>query len=104
KPQFPIFETSEGRSEDDELIYEAEKGLQWRLENYVFPNVTDEAEKARLEKEYKDRLQEELPIIIRMGFSSYFLVVADFIKWAKKNNIPVGPGRGSGAGSIIAWS
>ena len=52
---------------------------------------------------YKDRLDHELDIIIKMKYSSYFLIVSDYIKWAKSNNIPVGPGRGSGAGSLVAW-
>ena len=54
-------------------------------------------------REYKKRLNHELSIIIEMKYSSYFLIVADYIKWAKKNDIPVGPGRGSGAGSLVAW-
>ncbi len=53
---------------------------------------------------YRERLDYELEVIINMGFASYFLIVADFIKWAKSNDIPVGPGRGSGAGSVVAWS
>ena len=52
---------------------------------------------------YKDRLDHELNIITEMKYSSYFLIVSDYIKWAKKNDIPVGPGRGSGAGSLVAW-
>ena len=52
---------------------------------------------------YLDRLNHELDIIIKMDYSSYFLIVSDYIKWAKKNDIPVGPGRGSGAGSLVAW-
>ena len=55
-------------------------------------------------KTYRDRLDFELDVIIRMGFAGYFLIVADFIKWAKANDIPVGPGRGSGAGSVVAWA
>ena len=54
--------------------------------------------------EYKSRLDKELKIINEMGFAGYFLIVYDFIKWSKENKIPVGPGRGSGAGSIVAWS
>ena len=60
-----------------------------------------------LEQKYKayfDRLEFEADVIVRMGFSAYFLIVADFIKWAKQNDIPVGPGRGSGAGSVVAWA
>ncbi|MAV87187.1 MAG: DNA polymerase III subunit alpha [Rhodospirillaceae bacterium] len=58
----------------------------------------------RISKEYFDRLNYEINIINKMGFSGYFLIVADFIQWAKKNKIPVGPGRGSGAGSLVAWA
>ena len=54
-------------------------------------------------KKYEDRLLHELNIINSMDYSSYFLIVSDYIKWAKNNNIPVGPGRGSGAGSLVAW-
>src|SRR3546814_9176420 len=63
-------------------------------------NSKDEEER----KTYVDRLDFELDIIIQMGFPGYFLIVADFIKWAKDNDIPVGPGRGSGAGSVVAWA
>jgi DNA polymerase III subunit alpha len=53
---------------------------------------------------YRDRLEFEIDVINRMGFGGYFLIVADFIKWAKEQGIPVGPGRGSGAGSLVAWA
>ena len=53
--------------------------------------------------EYKKRLYHEIEIITQMNYASYFLIVSDYIKWSKKNNIPVGPGRGSGAGSLAAW-
>ena len=59
---------------------------------------------AEQQKIYTDRLDEELDIIINMGFPGYFLIVSDFIKWAKAQQIPVGPGRGSGAGSLVAWA
>ncbi len=55
-------------------------------------------------KVYRDRLEFEIDVIVSMGFPGYFLIVADFIKWAKENGIPVGPGRGSGAGSLVAWA
>ena len=55
-------------------------------------------------EEYFLRLKSELKIIQKMGFAGYFLIVSDFVKWSKTNNIPVGPGRGSGAGSIVAWA
>ncbi|QFT78054.1 DNA polymerase III subunit alpha [Erythrobacter sp. THAF29] len=73
------------------------KGLEARLEPYE--DLTEEQR-----KEYFDRLDYEIEIIVNMGFPGYFLIVADFIQWAKEQGIPVGPGRGSGAGSIVAWA
>ncbi len=102
--QFPKYDCPDGRTEDEEMRVQAEQGLQWRLENYVLTGNETPEEKETITKTYFDRLNVELPVIMKMGFSGYFLVVADFIKWSKANNIPVGPGRGSGAGSIIAWS
>ena len=58
----------------------------------------------RWPKPYRERLEFELNVIVNMGFPGYFLIVSDFIRWAKDNNIPVGPGRGSGAGSVVAWA
>ncbi len=80
--------------EDETLRREAHAGLEERIASRA------EADKAT----YRDRLDFELDVITRMGFAGYFLIVADFIKWAKTNDIPVGPGRGSGAGSAVAWS
>ena len=80
--------------EDWQLRRDARTGLDQRLEG------RSEDERAA----YLERLDYELQIIIGMGFASYFLIVADFIKWAKANDIPVGPGRGSGAGSVVAWA
>ena len=57
----------------------------------------------KIKETYKDRLNHEIKIITEMNYSGYFLIVSDYIKWAKDNNIPVGPGRGSGAGSLVAW-
>ena len=65
--------------------------------------IENEDEANQLRDEYQKRLDSELDIIINMKYEGYFLIVADFIKWAKNNNIPVGPGRGSGAGSLVAW-
>ncbi|MBD5398431.1 DNA polymerase III subunit alpha [bacterium] len=86
-----------GADEPTLLKEKAYNGLKERLET---SNIIGEEE----QKPYYDRLEYELGVIIQMGFSGYFLIVADFIGWAKRNNIPVGPGRGSGAGSIVAWS
>jgi DNA polymerase-3 subunit alpha len=83
-----------GEDEDEQLRRDARAGLDTRL-----------AGRAESEREvYFERLDYELEIIIGMGFAGYFLIVADFIKWAKANDIPVGPGRGSGAGSVVAWA
>ncbi len=86
-----------GDDEDDKLRRDARAGLDARLAK--LPN----AAASGLEP-YRERLEFELDVITRMGFASYFLIVADFIQWAKANDIPVGPGRGSGAGSIVAWA
>src|SRR5919197_1313611 len=64
----------------------------------------DAPARPQLPKPYRQRLEFELGVIEQMGFPGYFLIVADFIQWAKSNGIPVGPGRGSGAGSVVAWS
>lgn len=103
-PILPPFATEGGRTEVDELKVQAEEGLNWRLQNFVFTETMDEATRAEVAKPYHDRLAFELNVIVQMGFPGYFLIVSDFIKWAKDNNIPVGPGRGSGAGSVVAWS
>lgn len=84
------------RSEDEELRVQAERGLQERLDQASKIYASSEA--------YFERLDYELTIINRMGFPGYFLIVSDFIKWAKDQKIPVGPGRGSGAGSLVAWA
>lgn len=104
KPILPPFATEGGRSEVEELTAQAEDGLRWRLENYVLQPDMDAATRDRLTAEYQDRLAFELKTIIQMGFPGYFLIVSDFIKWAKQQDIPVGPGRGSGAGSLVAWA
>ena len=102
KPLLPPFETPLG--EKDELSKQAHEGLKMRLETQVFEEGMSEDKKADLTKEYTERLDFELSIINQMGFDGYFLIVADFIKWAFDNGVPVGPGRGSGAGSVVAWS
>ena len=77
----------------------AEEGLKWRLENFV-----ENFENEDIAKPYWERLEFELKTIIDMGFPGYFLIVADFIQWAKDHDIPVGFGQGSGAGSVVAWA
>lgn len=104
KPNLPAFTSETGRSEIEELKAQAREGLHYRLENFVYEVGQSAAEKAEVAKPYLERLEFELDTIIKMGFPGYFLIVSDFIKWAKGQNIPVGPGRGSGAGSLVAWS
>lgn len=95
----PILPSLAGDLEGEERMLEedARKGLAARLEQYE--QISDEELKV-----YTDRLDYEVGIIKNMGFPGYFLIVADFIKWAKSQGIPVGPGRGSGAGSLVAWA
>ncbi|WP_417883341.1 DNA polymerase III subunit alpha [Vibrio rumoiensis] len=85
---------------EDFLVKKSQEGLEERLE-FLFPD-----EKVRLEKrpDYDERLQIELDVINQMGFPGYFLIVMEFIQWSKDNDIPVGPGRGSGAGSLVAYA
>ena len=96
-PQFP---TPNGESLDEYLVEQAKLGLNKRLQ-VLYP---DENVRESKRAEYEDRLIFETSIIIQMGFPGYFLIVADFINWAKNNGVPVGPGRGSGAGSVVAYS
>ncbi|MCC2680187.1 MAG: hypothetical protein K0R29_2763 [Pseudobdellovibrio sp.] len=97
----PSFPTSEGRTVAEEIAYVSKIGLEQRFEEMKAHGIEITPEKRA---EYEKRLTYELGIIDRMGFNGYFLIVQDFINWAKKNDIPVGPGRGSGAGSLVAFS
>jgi DNA polymerase-3 subunit alpha len=95
-PILPRFPTEVGRSEADEMAHQAREGLKARMargQANAFPP-----------EDYEARLEREIGVITQMGFPGYFLIVSDFIKWAKARGIPVGPGRGSGAGSLVAWS
>ncbi|MEW6991264.1 DNA polymerase III subunit alpha [Colwelliaceae bacterium 6441] len=96
-PDFP----TEGLSIEDFLVKVSEEGLQERLEFLFDKDAPDFAEKR---KPYDERLKVELDVINNMGFPGYFLIVMEFIQWSKDNNIPVGPGRGSGAGSLVAYA
>jgi len=100
KPCLPDFPTPNGESLDEFLRAESERGLQVRMLQ-LYP---DEQARAAKMQEYSERLAFEVSTIINMKFPGYFLIVADFIRWAKKNGVPVGPGRGSGAGSLVAYS
>ncbi|MBU1003583.1 MAG: DNA polymerase III subunit alpha [Proteobacteria bacterium] len=92
---FPVYEVDEGKTLGDEMCDLARQGLTERLEN--MPYEVDE-------QVYWERLELELKVILEMGFPGYFLIVQDFINWAKNNGIPVGPGRGSAAGSLVAYA
>lgn len=93
-PILPRFDTGAGRSEEEELAHQAREGLKMRLASTPH-SLPDE--------DYWVRLEREVGVIQKMGFSGYFLIVSDFIKWGKAHGVPVGPGRGSGAGSLVAW-
>lgn len=96
-PALPVFRTEHGESEDEALRDQARKGLAARLSRLNAMDGHDD-------DEYRNRLEAEIGIISRMGYPGYFLIVADFIRWARQQDIPVGPGRGSGAGSLVAWA
>jgi DNA polymerase-3 subunit alpha len=95
----PHFEISADESLDDFLSGKAEKGLQG-----LMPQILKGKQNGTLWEKYEKRLQEELDIIKSMGFAGYFLIVSDFVNYAKESNIPVGPGRGSAAGSLVAYA
>ncbi|WES87004.1 DNA polymerase III subunit alpha [Dickeya fangzhongdai] len=95
-PQFPTGDMST----EDYLVMCSKKGLEERLE-FLFP---DEEVRAQRRPEYDERLEIELNVINQMGFPGYFLIVMEFIQWSKDNDVPVGPGRGSGAGSLVAYA
>ncbi|MFV0626191.1 MAG: DNA polymerase III subunit alpha [Alphaproteobacteria bacterium] len=102
-PLLPHFDCGE-MSADDFIREESLKGLAQRMKDHVYKeDMTDEEKKAK-DDVYYARLDYELGVIKGMGFAGYFLIVSDFIRWSKNNGVPVGPGRGSGAGSIVAWS
>ncbi|MFO4658562.1 DNA polymerase III subunit alpha [Vibrio cholerae] len=95
-PNFP----TGGMAIEDFLVMKSREGLEERLE-FLFP---DPEVRAKCRPEYDERLQVELDVINQMGFPGYFLIVMEFIQWSKDNDIPVGPGRGSGAGSLVAYA
>jgi len=96
----PEFPTPAGVTIDEHLSHEAAAGLERRLAR-LYPDAADRDAKR---PDYVTRLDVETRTIVQMGFAGYFLIVADFINWAKRNHVPVGPGRGSGAGSLVAYS
>ena len=102
KPILPNISSEKGGNADEVLKKESLDGLKDKFEK-IFKIDSKDLLSNKDYLKYKDRLDHELDIIIEMKYSSYFLIVSDYIKWAKKNEIPVGPGRGSGAGSLVAW-
>ena len=102
KPILPSISNNKNISAESEIMSQAKKGLEKRLDNFIYKKNKNKSSK-ELKKIYEDRLLHELSIINSMDYSSYFLIVSDYIRWAKKNSIPVGPGRGSGAGSLVAY-
>ncbi len=100
RPRLPDFPTPPGITLDDYLLQQSEVGLKRHMER----NFTDPEERKNEMARYQERLVFEVKTISQMGFPGYFLIVADFINWAKNNGVPVGPGRGSGAGSLVAYS
>ena len=101
-PVLPTIKTEENITVEDELLAQAKDGLKNRLEKYILKSNSD-VNREKISKIYDDRLAHELNIINSMNYPGYFLIVSDYIRWSKKNNIPVGPGRGSGAGSLVAY-
>ncbi len=101
-PILPNISSDKDGNADEILKKDSIEGLKVKF-NKIFNLSNENLESNNSYKEYKNRLNHELSIIIEMKYSSYFLIVADYIKWAKHNDIPVGPGRGSGAGSLVAW-
>ncbi|MHB1099960.1 MAG: DNA polymerase III subunit alpha, partial [Burkholderiales bacterium] len=97
--KLPAFPTPEGQGLDEYLRGQAVSGLAKRMATLYL----DPEERGKQYPKYMERLEFEVAMIIRMGFPGYFLIVADFINWAKGNGVPVGPGRGSGAGSLVAY-
>ena len=100
-PVLPDFPIPEGMTESEYFVQISEEGLNERLAQLYDTTAENFAE---VRKEYDERLKFEIDVIVQMGFPGYFLIVADFIQWSRENKIPVGPGRGSGAGSLVAYA
>jgi DNA polymerase-3 subunit alpha len=100
KPKLPLFPTPDGMTLDDYLVHLSKEGLEKRL----IQRYPDAAQRESKRPDYEARLKIECDTIIKMGFPGYFLIVQDFINWGKENGVPVGPGRGSGAGSLVAYA
>lgn len=105
KPMLPRFDDGSGECEDDIILRVGYKGLEKRLEEEVYQYPKNKTQdKNEIKREYFERFDFEMKVIKDMGFCGYFLIVSDFVTWARNHEIPVGPGRGSGAGSLVGWS
>ena len=104
EPLLPIFICPEGKTQDEFITEEAYKGLHERMVAQVYQPDMSADKREEIDKQYYARLEYELSVIKKMGFPGYFLIVSDFIRWSKTHDVPIGPGRGSGAGSIVAWA
>ncbi len=103
-PLLPIFICPNGKTQDEFITEEAYKGLHERMKIQVYHEGLTTDQRKEIDKKYYERLDYELSVIKKMGFPGYFLIVSDFIRWSKTHDVPIGPGRGSGAGSIVAWA
>ena len=102
KPILPSIANAQSNSPEEELTKQAKDGLANRINNLIIKKNSDKTIE-QIKASYEKRLSHEINIINSMDYASYFLIVSDYIKWAKNNSIPVGPGRGSGAGSLVAY-
>ncbi len=103
-PILPPYNCGDGRREEDALRAMALDGLDMRLTSQVYSGDMSAEDREKAACPYRERLEYELDVIVNMKYPGYFLIVADFIRWAKENGVSVGPGRGSGAGSVVAWA
>ena len=101
-PVLPSIKITSNHDESQELLNLSKLGLKNRLENFIFKKKQP-IDRSKVTEIYNQRLMHEIKIINEMKYAGYFLIVSDYIKWSKNNNIPVGPGRGSGAGSLVAY-
>ncbi|MGA8206361.1 MAG: DNA polymerase III subunit alpha [Woeseiaceae bacterium] len=104
KTVLPAFPVPAGQTEAKFLVHQAGERLETQLQLLYESEAIPAGEREAVAAPYRERLRAELDVIVGMGFAGYFLIVADFIHWARDNQIPVGPGRGSGAGSLVAWA
>ncbi len=103
-PILPQYDCGDGKGEEDALRAMAVEGLERRLTSQIYSDDMSAEDREKSASPYRERLEYELDVIVNMKYPGYFLIVADFIRWSEENGISVGPGRGSGAGSVVAWA